>query len=47
MYHVEFTPTATDDLARLNKPIAQRILSKIRWLVENFPALTPESLTGQ
>jgi mRNA interferase RelE/StbE len=47
MYHVEFTPTATDDLARLNKPIAQRILTKIRWLVENFPALTPESLTGQ
>jgi len=26
MYHVEFTPTAAEDLARLNKPIAQRIL---------------------
>ncbi len=47
MYHVEFTPTATDDLACLNKPIAQRILTKIRWLAENFAALTPESLTGQ
>ena len=25
MYHVEFTPTAAEDLARLNKPIAQRV----------------------
>ena len=47
MYHVEFTPTAAEDLARLNKPIAQRILTKIQWLAENFPALTPEPLTGQ
>jgi mRNA interferase RelE/StbE len=47
MYHVEFTPTAAEDLARLNKPIAQRILTKIRWLAENFPALTPKPLTGQ
>jgi len=47
MYHVEFTPAAVEDLGRLNKPIAQRILSKIRWLAENFPALTPQPLTGQ
>lgn len=47
MYHVEFTPTARDDLKRLDKPIAQRIFSKIRWLAENFDALTPELLTGQ
>lgn len=47
MYHVEFTPTAADDLARLNKAIAQRIFTKIRWLAENFDVLTPEPLTGQ
>jgi mRNA interferase RelE/StbE len=47
MYRVEFTPTAAEDLARLNKPMAQRILAKIRWLADNFQALTPESLTGQ
>ena len=47
MYHVEFTPTAAEDLARLNKPITQRILTKIRWLAENFQVLTPEPLTGQ
>jgi mRNA interferase RelE/StbE len=47
MYSVAFTTTATKDLARLDKPIAQRILTKIRWLAENFQALTPEPLTGQ
>lgn len=47
MYNIEFTPTAEEDLARLNKSTAQRIFSKIRWLAENFPALTPEPLTGQ
>ena len=47
MYSVKFTPTAVDDLARLNKPIAQRIFTKIRRLAENFEALTPEPLAGQ
>jgi mRNA interferase RelE/StbE len=47
MYYVEFTPAAAEDLARLSKPIAERILAKIRWLAENFPVLTPEPLTRQ
>jgi mRNA interferase RelE/StbE len=47
MYHVKFTPTAAEDLARLNKPTAQRILTKIRWLAGNFQTLVPEPLTGQ
>ncbi len=47
MYQVEFTSTATDDLDDLNKTIAQRIFTKIRWLAENFNSLTPEPLTGQ
>lgn len=47
MYHVAFTPTAAENLARLNTPIAQRILTKIRWLADNFQVLTPEPLTGQ
>jgi mRNA interferase RelE/StbE len=47
MYKVEFTPTAADDLARLNKTIAQRIFTKTRWLAENFDMLTPEPLAGQ
>ncbi|MBP7960628.1 MAG: type II toxin-antitoxin system RelE/ParE family toxin [Caldilineaceae bacterium] len=47
MAHVVFTPTAEDDLARLNKPVAQRVFSKIRWLADNFQTLTPLPLTGQ
>ncbi len=47
MFQVEFTSGAVDDLARLDKPVAQRILKKLRWLAENFDALTPEPLTGQ
>ena len=47
MYSVEFTAEASDDLASLSKPVAQRILKKIRWLAENFEAISPESLTGE
>jgi len=47
MYAVDFTSTAVDDLGHLNKSIAQRILTKIRWLAENFEKLTPEPLSGQ
>ena len=47
MYEVEFTPEAQNDLSRLSKNIAQQVLKKIRWLMENFAAITPEPLTGQ
>ena len=47
MYEVEFTPEAEEDLARLSKSVAQRILKKIRWLAENFEMITPEPLTGE
>ena len=47
MYTVEFLPSAVDDLGRLNKPVAQRIFTKIRWLAENLDVLSPEPLTGQ
>ncbi|MGC9394826.1 MAG: type II toxin-antitoxin system RelE family toxin [Anaerolineae bacterium] len=47
MYQVEFTPTAADDLAHLNKPVAQRIFTKIKWLAENFDVLAHEPLAGQ
>jgi mRNA interferase RelE/StbE len=47
MYEVEFTLEAEDDLSRLSKAIAQRILKKIRWLAENFEMVTPEPLSGE
>ena len=46
MFQVDFTPVAEADLACLDKPIAQRMLKRIRWLAENFGAITPEALTG-
>lgn len=44
---VVFTSQAEENLAKLDKQIAQRILKKIRWLAENLETLTPEPLTGQ
>ncbi|MCA9917618.1 MAG: type II toxin-antitoxin system RelE/ParE family toxin [Anaerolineales bacterium] len=44
---VVFTSQAEENLAKLDKQIAQRILKKIRWLVENVGTITPEPLTGQ
>ena len=47
MYSLELMPEARDDLASLDKPVARRILSKLRWLAENLDAVTPTPLTGQ
>jgi mRNA interferase RelE/StbE len=46
MYRVEFLPPAINDLRRLDKPVAQRILNKLRWLAENFESINPEALVG-
>jgi mRNA interferase RelE/StbE len=45
-YQVRLTPEALDELSQLDRTVAQRILSKIKWLSENFESLTPEILTG-
>ena len=45
-YQVKFMPKAVGDISRLDKVIAQRIMTKIRWLSENFDNLTPEMLVG-
>ena len=47
MYHVEFTPNAEADLARLEASVAQRVLNRLRWLAENLETIRLESLTGQ
>ena len=47
MPSVVFTSRAEENLAKLDKQIAQRILKKIRWLAENLESLTLEPLTGQ
>lgn len=47
MYEVEFKLEAQEDLTRLDKHVAQRILKKIQWLAENFDELSPEALKGK
>ncbi len=47
MYQVEFTSNAEADLARLDVPVAQRVLKKLHWLADNFDAITPEALAGR
>ncbi len=43
-YELEFRPEAIEDLRRLEKVIAQRILKKLKWFAENFEHITPEPL---
>lgn len=45
-YKVEFTAQAADDLARLDRTVAQRVVRKTRWLSENLEEITPEPLGG-
>jgi len=47
MYHVYFTPDAESDVARLERPLAERLFKKLRWFAENFDAVKPEALTGE
>ena len=47
MAKIEWNEDAIKDLAKLDKPVAQRILKKIDWLSDNFEKVTPEPLIGQ
>lgn len=47
MYQVDFTSNAESDLSRLDPPVAQQVLRKLKWLAENIDAIKPEPLTGQ
>jgi mRNA interferase RelE/StbE len=45
--NIEWNEDAVKDLAKLDKPVAQRILKKINWLSGNFEKVTPEPLIGE
>jgi len=47
MFSVELKPEAISDLEKLDKPVAQRILSKLKWFSENFEMMNPLTLYGQ
>lgn len=47
MYKIEWNPEALDDLLKLDKPIAKRILNKLSWFSQHFTNITPEPLSGE
>jgi mRNA interferase RelE/StbE len=46
LHKVEWTQDAIEDLQKLDKPIAKRILNKISWFSHHFNNITPEPLSG-
>lgn len=46
MYRIRILDAAARDLAKLDKPIARRIVRRIKWLAENLDDLQPEAMTG-
>lgn len=46
VYEVRILRLATRELAKLDKPIARRIIDRVRWLAANLDELRLEALTG-
>lgn len=46
LYRIRILDAAARDLARLDKPMAQRIVQRINWLGANLDAARPEALAG-
>ena len=46
MYSIRLLQSATRELERLDKPIATRIIRKLRWLAENADQVNHQSLKG-
>jgi len=46
MHDLRILDAAEDDLRRLDRSVARRIVSRIQWLAEHFDNLKPEPLTG-
>jgi len=47
MYRVRLLDTASKDLAKLDKPVARRIVERVHWLAENLEDANLEALTGE
>lgn len=45
-YRIRILRAASQDLARLDKPIGRRIVERIKWLAANLDAIRLEALTG-
>ena len=46
MYQIIILPKAIDDLSRIDKATAKRIIDKLTWLSENFEIITPIPLVS-
>ena len=46
MYQIRLLDAAVRELAKLDKPVAQRIGKRLHWLAENFELIKPLPLTG-
>ncbi len=47
MFNLIILDAADHDLESLDKPVAKRIGSRIKWLAENIEHIKPEPLTGE
>ncbi len=46
MYQIRFTQKGLEQMGQLNKPVAQQVLKKLRWMAENFEQSTHIPLVG-
>ena len=46
MYELRILNAAEDDLARLDRTVGERIVSRIQWLADHFDEIKPQLLTG-
>ena len=46
-YTLEITAEVRDDLRKIDKSQAERIVKKLRWLAENAEQVNHDALTGQ
>jgi mRNA interferase RelE/StbE len=47
VYPIRIVDAATRELARLDKPLARRIIERITWRATNLDTISPEALTGE
>jgi mRNA interferase RelE/StbE len=47
IFSVEFSREALTSLSRLDKPLAQRIMDRIKWLNQHIEDVNHKALTGQ
>lgn len=46
-FKVELTLQAQEDISKLDKAVAERLIRKIEWLSQNFESVVPQPLKGK